>query len=153
MQQRARQMLETADRVVLVRDPTDLDPPIELPRTPDLTVFTKADLSASSPAVHNSVSVSALTGERMTELCQQLDRLAFGREGGQALTLNSRHLQCIADARAALLRARELALSNVGPELLAMELREALDNVGQILGQLTPDDVLGRIFATFCIGK
>ena len=35
----------------------------------------------------------------------------------------------------------------------AREFREALDNVGQILGQLTPDDVLGRIFATFCIGK
>jgi tRNA modification GTPase len=89
----------------------------------------------------------------MTELCQQLDRLAFGREGGQALTLNSRHLHCIADARAALARARELAQQTDGPELLAMELREALDNVGQILGQLTPDDVLGRIFATFCIGK
>jgi tRNA modification GTPase len=152
MQQRAQQTLKTADRVVLVIDPHDPEP-LDLPRTPDLTVFTKADLSASPPAVHNSVSVSALTGGRMTELCQQLDRLAFGREGGQALTLNSRHLHCIADARAALARARELAQQTVGPELLAMELREALDNVGQILGQLTPDDVLGRIFATFCIGK
>jgi tRNA modification GTPase len=152
MQQRAQQTLKTADRVVLVIDPHDPEP-LDLPRTPDLTVFTKADLSASPPAVHNSVSVSALTGGRMTELCQQLDRLAFGREGGQALTLNSRHLHCIADTRAALARARELAQQTVGPELLAMELREALDNVGQILGQLTPDDVLGRIFATFCIGK
>jgi tRNA modification GTPase len=152
MQARARHMLETADRVVLVIDPRDFDP-IQLPRTPDLTVFTKADLSASLPAVHNSVSVSALTGGRMTELCQQLDRLAFEREGGQALTLNSRHLHCISDARAAIARARDLAKQDVGAELLAMELREALDHVGQILGQLTPDDVLGRVFATFCIGK
>ncbi len=153
MQERAQQMIQSADRVVLAIDPAAPDPPLDLPRKPDLIVYTKADLSASAPTVHNSVSVSALTGGRMTELCQQLDRLAFEREGGQALTLNSRHLQCIATAREAIARARELAQSNVAQELLAMELREALDAVGQILGQVTPDDVLGRVFATFCIGK
>jgi tRNA modification GTPase len=153
MQQRAQQTLETADRIILVIDPFDSSPPPNFSRMPDLIVYTKSDLSASAAAVHNSVSVSALTGGRMTELCQQLDRLAFEREGGQALTLNSRHLQCIATARDAIARARELAQSNVGQELLAMELREALDTVGQILGQVTPDDVLGRVFAAFCIGK
>jgi tRNA modification GTPase len=37
--------------------------------------------------------------------------------------------------------------------LIAAELREALDALGAILGQITPDDVLGRIFSSFCIGK
>jgi tRNA modification GTPase len=39
------------------------------------------------------------------------------------------------------------------PELLAMDLRDALDQLGSILGQVTTDDLLGRIFSTFCIGK
>jgi tRNA modification GTPase len=153
MQARARQMLETADRVVLVCDPNDALPSIGLARIADLVVFTKADLSVSSPTVHNSVSVSALTGERMTELCQQLDRLAFGREGGQALTLNLRHHESIQDARLALARACESARARAGGEILALELRDALDSLGRVLGQLTPDDVLGRIFSSFCIGK
>jgi tRNA modification GTPase len=153
MQQRAQQMLEGVDRVVLVIDPLDPDPPLQLSREPDLLVYTKSDLSAPPAGVRTLVSVSALTGERMTELCQQLDRLAFGREGGQALTLNQRHLTCIARAREALSRARACAHEHAGAEFLALELREALDALGNILGQLTPDDVLGKIFAAFCIGK
>jgi tRNA modification GTPase len=38
-------------------------------------------------------------------------------------------------------------------ELIALELRDALDSLGRVLGQITPDDVLGRIFSSFCIGK
>ena len=36
---------------------------------------------------------------------------------------------------------------------IALELRSALDALGEVLGRLTPDDLLGRVFATFCIGK
>jgi tRNA modification GTPase len=43
--------------------------------------------------------------------------------------------------------------AGAGAELIALELRDALDHLGRVLGQVTPDDVLGRVFATFCIGK
>jgi tRNA modification GTPase len=96
--------------------------------------------------------VSALNGTGMSELFHRLDVLAFGAVGAhQSLALNARHLQLIADARASLDRARDTIDS--GQEILALELRESLDAVGGILGQLTPDDVLGRIFSRFCIGK
>jgi tRNA modification GTPase len=49
-------------------------------------------------------------------------------------------------------RARSIA-RNGAAELIALELREALDALGRVLGQVTPDDVLGRVFASFCIGK
>lgn len=39
------------------------------------------------------------------------------------------------------------------PELVAAALRAALDNVGELVGQITPDDIIGRVFATFCVGK
>jgi tRNA modification GTPase len=68
------------------------------------------------------------------------------------LALNARHVQAIHDAREALLRAGERSQDS-GAEVLALELREALDALGSILGSVTPDDVLARIFAGFCIGK
>jgi len=57
----------------------------------------------------------------------------------------------VTDAREALRRA--CGRVSDGPELLALEIREALDALGQILGRLSPDDLLGRIFSSFCIGK
>ncbi len=56
----------------------------------------------------------------------------------------------MADARSALARAADQA--DV-PELAAADLRAALDAVGSVVGSVTPDDVLGRIFGAFCIGK
>jgi tRNA modification GTPase len=98
------------------------------------------------------MSVSSHTGEGIGEFKVLLDRLCFGESaGGASLTLNSRHLQAIGEARAALARAR--ACIEEGMELLASELRQALDALGQVTGQVTPDDLLGRIFSSFCIGK
>jgi tRNA modification GTPase len=81
----------------------------------------------------------------------RLDTLAFGAAERPSLALNARHLRAIDDARAALRRTSDSA--TVGPELIALELRESLDVLGTILGQVSPDDVLGHIFSTFCIGK
>ena len=146
MHDRAISTVESADRVILLHDSTDPSPYLEASRTPDLIVHTKSDLRS-----HAGLSVSAHTGENMPEFCRRLDELAFGAATGNTLAINARHIQSIEDARAALDRARE-GLAD-GAELLAIELREALDALGAILGQVTPDDVLGRIFSSFCIGK
>ena len=69
--------------------------------------------------------------------------------GGEGVALTARHVQTISRAMEAIERARQ----PTQPELLAAELRLALDELGQVLGQVTPDDVLGRIFSSFCIGK
>lgn len=87
----------------------------------------------------------------MDRLRERLDDLCFGADsGGASLALNLRHLRAIDEARAALARA---AAQTGGAELLAADLREALDALGSVIGRVSPDDLLGRIFAGFCIGK
>ena len=148
MQQRARRALEEADYIVLVQDSTDIHALMGCPREPDLVVRTKADLSGDPSAV------SATTGAGLDDLRDRLDRLAFGQTpASPTLALNARHRKAIEEARSALARGGEAARSGGGAELVALELREALDALGSALGQVTPDDVIGRIFATFCIGK
>jgi len=152
MRRRALDILQSADAVVLVRDRTDSRPDLSLPREVDLKVISKADQPTSSPgALGEDITVSSHTGAGMAALRAQLDELAFGSIAGKSLALNARHLGHIASAREALARAREAIES--GAELVAADLREALDSVGAVSGQVTPDDVLGRVFATFCIGK
>jgi tRNA modification GTPase len=163
MQSRARQTLEAADLVLLVRDgqQTSDDLPIS-DRPPDLIVETKSDLGERSgtgvtePVAHaktSTVHVSALTGENLDALRDRLDEMAFGAfDGAASLALNARHVHAVQQARQAVTRACQ-RIGNAGDEILALELREALDLLGGVLGDVSPDDVLGRIFSTFCIGK
>ncbi|MGE5612077.1 MAG: tRNA modification GTPase, partial [Bacillota bacterium] len=160
MHARALAAMESADGVVLLHDATDTRPMLALGRQADVVVLTKTDLRDGSEAslrselgVRGTLAVSARTGENLDELRRRLDELAFGRiSEAAALALNSRHLQAIEEARGALSRADQIA-REAGAEVVALELREALDALGRIVGQITPDDVLGRVFATFCIGK
>lgn len=88
----------------------------------------------------------------MDKLRAALDRLAFGEVGsGSSLALNARHVSAITQAREALVRAAEAI--EAGAELAALGLREAMQSLGEVLGQMSPDDVLGRVFSQFCIGK
>lgn len=150
MRHRAEQAVKSADVVVLVQDGAASLPPPSLDRAADLVVLSKSDLHSQVESA-GSVRVSAHAGEGLDRLRDRLNSMAFTRGGGGALALNERHLRAIADARAAMTRARESATDT--PEIVAMELRSALDSLGDIIGQVTPDDVLGLIFRGFCIGK
>ncbi|HTW95960.1 MAG TPA: hypothetical protein VMD30_14250, partial [Tepidisphaeraceae bacterium] len=148
MHHRTLREIETADVVLLIRDCTDSRPPLALSRPADLTVFTKSDLLSNPPA--HPPHVSAQTGENLDRLRQLLDSAAFGADSaGSSLTLNARHHAAIEETTATLHRC----IAASPPELIAADLRSALDSLGTILGQVTPDDVLGKIFSTFCIGK
>ena len=152
MRRRAESSLASADFVILLQDATDAAPPPRFERRPDLVIRTKADLLTSIP--DDPPHISAHTGLNMAMLRQRLSDLAFGSMGSApTLALNTRHLADIASARQALARARDAASSDAPSEVIALELRETLDALGRVLGQITPDDVLGRVFAAFCIGK
>ncbi|MEM1054720.1 MAG: tRNA uridine-5-carboxymethylaminomethyl(34) synthesis GTPase MnmE [Bacteroidota bacterium] len=69
------------------------------------------------------------------------------------LVTNERHRQLLTTARGAVGRARAHAEAGTSGDLLALDLRAALDALGRITGAVTPDDVLGAIFGRFCIGK
>jgi tRNA modification GTPase len=157
MQNHARRAMEEADIIVHVRDcsdslfmrePSGSAAGLDFSK-PQIDVATKSDLAGQR--YPDEISVSSATGENLDLLRQHLDEMAFGEStSGATLALNARHLQAIENCRTALSQASE---QSAGPEIIAMELREALDAMGQVLGDVTPDDVLGRIFAAFCVGK
>ena len=69
------------------------------------------------------------------------------------LVTNQRHVQALTDARTSLLRVREGLASALPTDLAAQDIREAIYHIGAIVGEISTDEVLGNIFANFCIGK
>ncbi len=160
MQQNAAAAIQAADQVILVRDITDNRPAPAIARKVHLLVLTKADLLQNARGeVHPlsgdipTLTVSVHTSQGMNELRETLDALAFGSDRtGATLALNRRHIAAINTVRESLGRAQLRVIENA-PELVAMDLRNALDALGSVVGVITRDDVLGRIFSAFCIGK
>ena len=155
----ARRAAAEADVLVLLRA-DDRDDPL-LPRAPDLIVGTKSDLASllqqagSGPDAQTAtrqphLRVSARTGANINALKSRMSDLAFARATGDALALNARHVAALRESLDSLADARA---STHTPEFLAHDLRRALDALGQVLGLVTPDDLLGRVFSRFCIGK
>lgn len=100
--------------------------------------------------------VSATRGDGLEALRKELSRtlhLAVGRNEGDSIALTSRQRRALLDVQAALTAAQQLQADTATPELVALELRAALDHVGTISGAVLTDHVLARIFERFCIGK
>jgi tRNA modification GTPase len=148
MQHTAWRAAGEADVLVLVRDATDDRPDPILPGPVDLIVHTKTDLR---PIPEAACGVSAINGDGLDNLRDRLDDLTFRAPQDFKLSLNSRHEQAIEATTLAL--DRILLAGTQSAEIDAMELREALDSIGSIIGMVRPDEILGRIFSTFCIGK
>src|SRR5271169_882403 len=109
---------------------------------------------AESPSSPFSLSVSAVTGEGLDALRALLAaRLSLVEAEGELLVLE-RHREALASAALSLREAAELARRDYGaPELVAVRVREALSALGAITGQTATEELLDRIFATFCVGK
>jgi tRNA modification GTPase len=156
-----------ADLFLLVFDatqPAPALPPGLLARIkiiPTLVVFNKIDLATGGivpapPAGLPAVQVSALTGRGLDELIASVARLAetFGQESGEErVAINARHADALARAREGLRAALAKLAGREAVELLASDLRVALDAFGEISGKIDHERVLDRLFATFCIGK
>lgn len=69
------------------------------------------------------------------------------------IVTNSRHVNSLTKAREALIKVNEGLNSNIQSDFLALDIRYALEALGEITGQVTNDDLLGNIFSKFCIGK
>ncbi len=158
---RARDELQRADLAVVVLDARDPEAGWEavraavadVPRL--LLVHNKADLVPAAATADSGIRVSALTGFGLEALHAQLREASTG--GGEsaeegAFTARARHVEALRAAALALVQART-ALATETLDLAAEALRSAHDALGDITGRTLPDDLLGRIFATFCIGK
>jgi tRNA modification GTPase len=163
---RAHQEMQRADRILYLIDATRLldDDAIRaemsaLPADIPITaVINKIDLTDTSPRHDQSqpprLHVSATTGVGLDLLREHLKE-SMGFQGADAGTISARrrHLDALARAGQHLREAeRQLAEQRAG-ELMAEELRQAQQCLAEITGEFTSDDLLGRIFSTFCIGK
>ena len=98
--------------------------------------------------------MSARTGDGLDDLRSTLKRLAGYRDAGEgAFTARQRHVDALNRAREHFDTGRNALDTDHAGEILAEELRLAQDALSAITGAFTSDDLLGRIFAEFCIGK
>ncbi len=150
--ERTRRELAHADVVIAVTEAGAAGMPAsELPQAARIDVYNKVDLRPGFEAPAGALAVSAKTGRGLAELRRAILAAAGWAASGEPVFLaRERHLRALATAAGHLERAQAEAQRW---ELFAEELRLAHQALGAITGELTADDLLGEIFARFCIGK
>jgi len=120
-----------------------------------LEVWNKVDAVAASPMPPDVLAISAATGAGLEGLRHALlTRAGWQPSGEGVLHARARHVDALRRARDHLLEAdAHASTGDSALELVAEELRAAHDALGEITGSFTADDLLGAIFARFCIGK
>jgi len=164
---RAQAEMQRADRVLFVIDTVE-DPQgtaareegPRLPRDVPLTlVYNKCDLAVGLPVADEvdgppRFAISALTGAGLPQLRAHLKAcMGFQSVDGGAISARKRHLEALSVAREHTEEASRLLTERRAGELVAEELRGAQRALSEITGEFTSEDLLGRIFAGFCIGK
>jgi tRNA modification GTPase len=163
---RARNEMTRADRILYVIDATRaLDEEAmrvelaDLPQDiPISVVLNKIDLAKSPSRYEQSrpprLHVSATTGEGIDLLREHLKEcMGFQGAGTGTISARRRHLDALDRANSHLHEAQRQLLDRRAGELMAEELRQAQQCLAEITGEFTPDDLLARIFTSFCIGK
>ncbi len=157
---RARAAIAEADAALWIQDAADRvgaeDPGEELPDgLPVVIVQNKIDLTGESPGADGDViRLSAKTGRGIDALATAIKDLAGYHDLGEgAFTARQRHIDALRRAHDHFRTGRTALDETRSGEILAEELRLAQRALGEITGEFTSDDLLGRIFADFCIGK
>lgn len=170
--ERARRAIEQADLLLMVYDASEENKPLQLMQTlfgelplPSqvLMIGNKSDLLAdkmnlvenllSDDLVYQQVYVSCKSGEGFNELIEKICHKVGFHPPENSLIARTRHLDALRRTAEALVEAKEqLDVYHAG-ELVAESLRQAQQSLNEITGEFTADDLLGKIFGSFCIGK
>ncbi|MEO0454794.1 MAG: tRNA uridine-5-carboxymethylaminomethyl(34) synthesis GTPase MnmE [Verrucomicrobiota bacterium] len=153
--ERTHETIQTSDLVLLLMDGTDPHPIlIQIPKeTPSLLCYTKSDLK-EPPASQLGCNVIEIDGlDRLkSALIDALKlKLPFGNQ--ELVAINDRHARHLQAAESLLLQILNQWSSENPPELISSDLRHALHQLDEILGQTDNEEVLDKLFAQFCIGK
>src|SRR5690606_16779956 len=169
--ERALAAIAEADRILLVVDSTapEASDPFALwpefldtPPAPQRVTLirNKADLSGEDIALRHSddghveLSLSARNGDGLELLREHLKTcMGFEQTAEGRFSARRRHLEALRQAEQHLLHGRDQLTQAGAGELLAEDLRMAQQALGEITGAFSSDDLLGRIFSSFCIGK
>ena len=159
---RARDAISKADAILWIQDASaanqetiyDLEPTIKKDM-PVITVLNKIDLTdESAGGSDGTIRLSAKTGDGIDSLRTQIRRLAgFNDLGEGAFTARRRHLRAIEAALAHFESGRRALVEDRAGEIFAEELRLSQMALGEITGEFSSEDLLGKIFSEFCIGK
>ena len=155
-----------ADLFLWVIDSTRVIPPLpptlagRMTPANTIAVFNKIDLPPTVrgqlPAAFPLVNISALEGAGLEALQAAVTKLADAFHvgiGSELIAINARHAHALGTAQESLVASSEKLASNESPELLASDLRAALDAFGQVAGKIDNERILDQLFASFCIGK
>lgn len=161
---RTKQAMQEADLILMVLDAAKgLDEEerllmAELPLDKTLFVWNKMDLGLEPPTLDapHVAFISAKTLAGVKELLVKIDEVIW--QGGapskeEIVITNVRHKDALARAIGQLQKVQEGLIHEVSPEFLSMEMRQALVELGTILGTNIGEDILSAIFSKFCIGK
>lgn len=158
---RTHDLLKNADLVIEVVDGSEPDRRVEereeSDSVPRVLVLNKCDLPRhASWATAKTVEISCLERSGIEALVENMqEKLAFGARswGREAVAVNARHQACLRRALECLHAGREQLSAGAEPELAAVDLRLALDAIGEVAGKVDVEELLGEIFGRFCIGK
>ncbi len=160
---RAHEEIRKADKVLLLIDCQDddkTDLTASLPDNIDITtVYNKIDLQNLAPEIKTTATgteiyLSILTGAGMDLLTEHLkESVGYNDSADDIFIARTRHLQALNKSRELIESALQQLQINRASELTAEDLRLAQQALGEITGEFTADDLLGKIFSSFCIGK
>ena len=157
--ERTLQVLSQADIILWLTDAScpdekqDLDKEIQEDKC--IRIFNKIDLIGKQVSVNSSkIDMSVKTGDGLDELIEIIALKLCGNEQGDTPFLaRRRHLIALQETCEHLKAAHEKIGMKCDLEIVAEELRLAQHALGEITGEFTADDLLGRIFSDFCVGK
>ncbi len=160
---RTRAALESADVILWITDSSDPDEkPLETafnPKIPLIQIKNKIDLTSESPQIKLEeggavITLSAKYGQGLELLRSHLQKLAgYNNLNEGVFSARRRHLSSINKAIEHIKDALEQIVNNNTGELVAEDLLQAQNALGEITGEFKTDDLLGKIFSSFCIGK
>ena len=159
---RAREVMQTADAILWVKDATAPETESlaqEFPRDlPVIVIRNKIDLcdndAHETATTHQTIDLSAKTGTGIDALKSAITAFAGYEDSGEgAFTARRRHVVALQEAFGHFGIGRAALMDDKAGEILAEELRLAQSSLSQITGDFSSDDLLGRIFSEFCIGK
>jgi tRNA modification GTPase len=145
---RGQKRAAAADFRIILCDGPD-SPPMVVPNGVDIVTFSKSDTYPD-----HSGGLSGATGAGLDDLLQQIIQRLSAMTAQDGLSVRRRHQQAMAGAAAALESAIEkLEDQAYIPELVAADIRQAMTALDSLIGRIDVEDLLGDIFASFCIGK
>jgi tRNA modification GTPase len=155
--ERSKKAVERAEIVVIVCDGNSVEIPedLSLEQKRVIVVFNKRDINTDpvAPYQGEQVMISAKENQGTDELRRLLSR-PYQDVCNQAVTVtNARHYEVLQRSEAELAIAEQALDNGLSADLVVEHIRVIINNLGEITGEITSDEILGTIFAKFCIGK